>query len=57
MTAADGTREDETLLNDMGGGASGAGRGVTLVLSIDSSDAISSVLPPSIARRSPIAFS
>ena len=50
-------RAEGVVLDDIGGGARGAGRCAGLLLSIDSSEAISSVRPPSIAKRSPIAFS
>jgi hypothetical protein len=41
------------LLDQSGGGASGAGRGVALLFSMDSSEAIDSVRPPSKANKSP----
>lgn len=57
LVGLDGNRDEDGVLDAMGGGANGAGRGVGLLLSIDSSDAISSVLPPSMVSRSPTAFS
>lgn len=44
---------DVLLLAQAGGGASGAGRGVALLLSIDSREANDSVRPPSISNSSP----
>lgn len=52
-----GARVFEALREAIGGGASGAGSGVGLLLSIDSSPAISSVRPPSIDSRSPTGLS